>query len=208
MSDAARAPSGGNGWSLVPLLSVQLLLLAFFILLTSISKFEDDRSHAVLASVQQAFTTIDLDQSGNLGSSGTAAVTRRVEGQLGDLAASLVALTHAPQADETGAVRLDLSAEAVFRPDEPAVSPAGRRFLRDLTRILGGLAPVYRYDLTVLLSTSATDRYAAARIATLAGGLIENGMPARAFSAGLGGVEAGRITFVVRLLAGDEAARP
>ncbi len=47
--------TNGNG-NMVLLLSLNLILLAFFILLNSLADFEADRARAVLASVKQAFS--------------------------------------------------------------------------------------------------------------------------------------------------------
>jgi len=44
----------GNG-NIIALLSLNILLLAFFILLNSLSSFEEERRDAVMDSVRQAF---------------------------------------------------------------------------------------------------------------------------------------------------------
>lgn len=201
-----RRPVETGNASLIGLLSLQLLLLAFFILLTSVSRFETERAHAVIASVQQAFSSLSEEAAGAFGDSGSATYAlAEVERRLGDLAAAGLPITQVAVEQEPGVVRVELPADLLFRPRESAASPAGGDFLDRLMAVLGGLPSGHRYDLSVRLGSGDGNARDVARSGTLARALLTAGAPPQATAVGLTRQHAGRVAFLIRLSASSEA---
>ncbi|MGF1612238.1 MAG: hypothetical protein ACFCUQ_22795 [Kiloniellales bacterium] len=125
--------------NIVAMLSLYLLLLAFFILLNALSKLEDDRTRTVLKSVNEAFNgnvqSLDsvksysaalgpLDQSGGLLS------------DIQKLFESSIPAAETEMSDSGTLMRLTLDSESLFRPGRPEVQPKRKAFLEQLAKIL------------------------------------------------------------------------
>lgn len=127
-----RGGKGGDG-NLVALLSLNLLLLAFFILLNGISQYEEQKTRAVLKSVNIAFS----GRLSNLESSPQEPVTlapissaRRSLEDVGRLVQSMMPAVRLDAASRGPALRLELSSAALFRPGQTELQP-GRGLLLD-----------------------------------------------------------------------------
>jgi hypothetical protein len=200
-----RADLGRWDSNLVLLLSLQLLLLAFFILLVSLSKFETTRTHSAIDSVQRAFSSlVRQDEGERIAGLSDAEVLRQLQARIGRLAASLVPYT---QLDDPGGgdrLTLRLPARALLRDGETAVTPAGRAFLRGLAGALRDVAPRLGFELTVLVDRTAVG--AVGSSGALMRMLIDAGMPADRVAAGLGEAGAGGVEFTVAVAARPDAA--
>ena len=201
------------------LLSLNLILLAFFILLNSLADFEADRARAVLASVKQAF-------NGKVGAAGQLPAFSSSLGALPEVAAKLREVgslfeAMAPSARaksirRASLVRVDFPASALFRPGSLRLRQGREALLERLAQSLRkGPEGAPRYLLEVLVGTgsqAAVDAGAPTgsaspgsaslelrRAAVLAARLSAGGAPLDGLSTGLRPGAAGSLRFVVRL---------
>jgi hypothetical protein len=201
---------------LATLLSLQLLLLAFFVLLTAMSRFDGDRTRSVIDGVQAAFAGPSADPAGRrpaglapwgaAGWPGEAAALRAFREEVGRLVRAAIPLTRVETGarDDAEAMRIALPVEAFFRPGEARLNPARQAFLERLVAALDRRPSGYRYELEARLP-DGDPQLAVARADALVRALAAAG--AAGLSAGVGGgVDADRILFAIRLESGPAPA--
>jgi hypothetical protein len=131
------------------LLAVELLLLAFFILLNAVSSFEPERSRSVIDSVRDAFRTPGI-QGEAVGSTQTEAATlATVQQHIGRLAHALGA-TQGSDRSQPDALWIDLPVDAFFRAGEDRLKPGQGTFLDRLAELLAKTPAGYAYEVAVL----------------------------------------------------------
>ena len=128
---AMQDSDDGMDANLVSLLSLKLLLLAFFILLNGISQFEVEKTRAVLESVNAVFN----GRFAAIPSTGPEPVVLApfdyTDGALGDIGQLFRATLPAARVEITArgpALRIELSAGSLFRPGRAELQP-GRGLL-------------------------------------------------------------------------------
>lgn len=205
-----RAPLGGS--NIVLLLSLNLILLAFFILLNALSEFEEDRTRAVLESVNRTFSgKIEPSDSTEAieGSLGALAEAEDMVRAVGSLFKAIIPSSRSSQTRQALSVRIELPATALFRPGKSRL----RRERSVLIRRLAGLLTRKRvniqgYRLEVLLGIrrqagELTSRSLEVRRATeLAHRLEDAGLPSTALAIGVMPGLPGAVHFVLTM---DEA---
>jgi hypothetical protein len=214
----SAAPSGRSfrgSSNIVLLLSLKLILLAFFIMLNSLSEFEAGRARAVIDSVNRAFNgklTSAERAPAHSPSLGALPEFEAKINELGSLFEAIIPAATAKWIRRAQAVRVDLPARAIFGPAGVALRPGREDLIQRLGRTLArdpraGLS----YSLEVLLGFGTSGGTPAAmatrnprsievrRAAVLAQRLIEAGVPARALSIGLLPQHPGTLRFVVRV---------
>ena len=124
---------------IMALLSLKVLLLAFFILLNALSSFEHERSTAVLESVREAFRGIvPADHSRSTG----AAALDVFEGQediaeaLGRLFDDTLPVVERRDSANTRTLRVDIPADELFAGNSPVVSGQGLDTLKAVAAVL------------------------------------------------------------------------
>src|SRR5262245_9930271 len=119
---SGHRPEGGDGSTLL-YLGVFILLLAFFILLNSISHFHDERVGAVMRSVDDAFST----QALLIGAAGDRQQVRREAAHaladLGDLVRAELPLAKVEAGTQTGTLHVTLRASDLFAGEGLAIRP-------------------------------------------------------------------------------------
>ncbi len=201
--------------NIVLLLSLMLILLAFFILLNSLSKFETGRARAVIESVNLAFNGKIESGDRTPAYSASLGALPEVEAKLREVASlfeAVVPSTRVKRIRRAKAVRVELPAAYLFRPAGVRLRPGGEILIQRLVRLLardprGGPS----YDLEVLLGVGAPPTGGARpvtpdprslevrRAALLAQRFIEEGLPPPVLSIGLLPRQPGTLRFVVRL---------
>ncbi len=196
--------------NVVTLLSVKLLLLAFFILLTSLSQFQDDRTRQVLESVSEAFNgQVQADRSYNLSSSALANLEEMevLFGEVGDLfQSSLPAVKVESSADGT-LVTFELPEATLFAPGSAELRPGRWLLLRRLSESLGargrGGLP---YELAVLHGVRKPAgrkqealNLATRRLGSLGQVLTARGLPHARVSVGLLAGTPGVVRFMLQM---------
>jgi len=140
MTTPAQAGREGSGdSSIVLLLSLNLILLAFFILLNALSRFDESRSRAVIDSVNQAFQGQlgPLDVPGLLsGSPGLLPESKALTNEVGSLFESLVPVVRSKHIDRARVVLIELPADALFKAGAGTLRPERRQLIRRLAKAL------------------------------------------------------------------------
>jgi len=196
--DANQTGQGDAG--IVLMLSLNLILLAFFILLNSIADFETTRMRAVLDSVDQAFNGTNRsipDPATEPAGSGVLTEASDALSQIHALISAAIPGAKAKIVGDSEALRLDIPAGALFRIGEDTLRPSRAVLLRRVARALM-LDPsgALRYEIEVLHGTVQRLGHDAAgpdgalpleirRGGTLAQELLTQGLPAEALSIGL-----------------------
>lgn len=203
------------------LLSLNLILLAFFILLNSLADFETDRARAVLASVKQAFNG-KSEAAGQLPAFGASLgalpeVAAKMQ-EVGSLFEAIAPTARAKSLRRANLVRVDFPASALFRPASLRLRQGREALLARLAQSLRkGSEGAPRYLLEILVGTgsqAAVDGGAMAgspslplrRAAVLAARLSAEGAPLDGLSIGLRPGAPGSLRFVVRLRSDSGAA--
>ena len=201
--------------NIVLLLSLMLILLAFFILLNSLSEFEADKTHAVIESVNRAFNgKIESGDrtpaySASLGALPEAEAKMR---EVGSLFEAIIPSARVKRTRRANAVRVELSAASLFRPAGVKLRPGGEILIQRLAQLLArDPRGSPSYDLEVLLGVGAPPAGGAGpvtpdprslevrRAALLAQRLVEEGLPPPMLSIGLLPRQPGTLRFVVRV---------
>ncbi len=211
------------------LLSLNLILLAFFILLNSLSDFETDRARAVLASVKQAFNG-EVETAGQPpvfgGSLGALPEVAAKMQELGSLFEAIAPSAQAKSIRRANLVQVDFPASALFQPGSLRFRQGREALLERLAMSLRkdpGKGPGTdpeggpRYLLEILVGTgsrAAADGGATMaatslelrRAAVLAARLSAEGAPLDGLSTGLRPGAANSLRFIVRLRPDSAAA--
>jgi hypothetical protein len=199
--------------NMVALLSLWLLLLAFFILLNSLAKLQDDRTRAVLASVDEAFNgrveapTSYVDFSAALG---PLEQSERLFGDIGRLFESLVPVVETVTSADQSVMRLEFPANRLFARRSTDFKPGRRLLLRRLAEALtrdrnAGLT--YRIDFLHGVPAGALDQISSAapralelqRMGALVREMIDLGLRPDGLSVGVTPARPGVVQFVVRV---------
>ncbi len=104
--------------NVVALLSLKLLLLAFFILLNTLSKFEDEKTRRVLESVNDAFNgqvQSVRNADSRSGAVGALNDSRSLIAELQRLFKTQLPAVKVKKSDQAGQFRLELPAQRLFR---------------------------------------------------------------------------------------------
>ena len=158
MSEAGgQQPGSGHDPNMVGLLSLQLVLLAFFILLVSMSSFDTQRVRSVLGSVQSAFSDAASTREGDAETHQADAIvldaiTDEIEGVL----ATALQLDRVERIGD-GAVDLDLAAETLFAAGTAQLLPGRSDMLKRIVTALDRRPAGYRYDLDVLVGRPGSE---------------------------------------------------
>ncbi len=221
MSAASTGHNTRSNSNMMLLLSLNLILLAFFILLNSLADFETDRARAVLDSVKQAFNG-KIEAAGPLpvfsNSLGALPEVEAKMQEVGSLFEAFAPAARAKSFQRANLVRVDFPASALFRTASQRLRRGRQALLARLAQSLRkGPEGAPRYLLEVLVGTgsqAAVDGGATAgspslqlrRAAVLAARLSAEGAPLDGLSIGLRPGAPDSLRFVVRLRSDSGAA--
>ena len=198
---------GGDGPTLL-YLGVFILLLAFFILLNSVSHFHDGKVDAVIRSVDQTFSTQVL----LTGAPGDRQQARRAAAlavqDLGDLIRAELPLAKVEAGTETGTLVVALPAASLFTADGSAIRPGHQALMDRMARVLEPRGQGASVRAEFLFSTrGAADTGAlVARAGVLARSVTALGADRAALSVGLEtGREAGQVRLLFMVQTGEGA---
>lgn len=173
---------------LMLVLSLYLLLLAFFVVLNTISNVEVSRLRAVTGSLNETFAadgspaekTVTLVSSqGNM--IADAAFLRR----LGHLVKTELAFAKVEEVLPGRLMAVAMSADSLFIPGREAINPLLRPIVDRVAQSLVDPAPGVRYDVDILMGTGPADVLAVGRSAFLATVFQAAGTPSRSIAAGI-----------------------
>lgn len=198
MADASPhhgSPQSSGNSHLVALLSLKILLLAFFLLLNSLATFQEERSSAVVESVRDAFQgLLPAERSVNRDPSGLAMLDggEDVVDALKQLFGSDLPLADLPASSGGRVLQIDFADDSLFEGDGSALGPEGVDTLRQLAAVLSDSRFIHQrvridvlYGLPGSSSGLADHRVALLRAAAVVRLLEGEGVPAMRLSAGL-----------------------
>jgi hypothetical protein len=192
---------GGEGATLL-YLGVFILLLAFFILLNSISHFHDEKVGAVIRSVDDAFST----QALLTGSPGDRQQARREAARavqdLGDLIRAELPLAKVEAGTETGTLHVTMPASNLFAGDGLAIRPSQQGLMDRIARAMENRPRGVSVRAEFLFATKGVEDTAplVARAGALARAVSALGANPVWLSVGLEkGAEAGQLRLLFRV---------
>lgn len=216
----ARRGAGRVDPNIVALLSLKLLLLGFFILLNTLSRYEEDRARRVVESVNEAFNgrvqaVESLSPHG--AALGPLGETMAMVEAIGDLFESTIPAVRIERSADGARLRLELSAGSIFRPRRAILQPGRdlllRRFARALARD-GQAGADYQVEVYHGVASGALGSLAGAgaralevrRSSAMVRDLVALGVPADRLSAGIVPGRPGKLQLVVQLFDGPRQA--
>lgn len=217
MSSGVQAKREGSGDSgIVLLLSLKLILLAFFILLNALSDFEEARTRQVIDSVRKAFhgqlEPINVPALLN-GSPGLLPEAEALTNEVGSLFESLVPALRSTRTARARAVHIELPSIALFRIGKDNLRPERKALIRRLAKaLLRRSARDLAYKLEFMHgipadgTTGASRTQEIRRASALAALLMEEGLAPEVLSIGVLPGRPGRVEFVLSLR--DKTSEP
>ncbi len=202
---------------IVLLLSLNLILLAFFILLNAMSNFESQKTEAVLDSVNRAFrgpiqTPRDADSAA--ASLGVLPLPQDLTNEIGSLFESFVPSARVKKTARATVMTVELPASELFRPGTSDIRPERKILIRRLARaLMRDPGRIMKYELAFEHGTDGATSPGAGnpdagggdtarsvqRGETVARYLIRQSIPHTALSIGLRPGVPGTVWFVLRL---------
>lgn len=183
--------------STIIFLGLYLLLLAFFIMLVSVSSYEEARSRAVIESLSSTFdprmamgvSTLPTDQP--LG-----AVMGREQyfREVGEMIAADLPLVELETVDRGRTLKASLPLATLFRNDSATVIPGRQGFLLNIANLIARRGDATRFDVEILVDSgwippnalAAGDPLPIARAAAIAQIMAGAGAPADSLYPGVG----------------------
>ncbi|MFQ6018259.1 MAG: hypothetical protein ACE5KF_08680 [Kiloniellaceae bacterium] len=214
MAGAVRQEGHGAGnGDFVSLLSLKLILLAFFILLNALSEFEDDRTRAVIQSVHRSFKDkIDSPESTVAYSTslGQLPETKALIGEVGSLFEAEFPAVRSKEERRATVLRIELPADSLFEPGGAGLRAGRKRLVRRLAKALmrdRGGGPAYELDVLHGVPPGAAGKPATAgasslevrRAGLLARRLTGAGLPPEALSTGVDPARPGVVQLILRV---------
>ncbi len=182
-----RNRKDGSAGNVMLMLSLKLILLAFFILLTTMAEFEKERTHKVLESVAVTFVGEVPAVVGRTNpDAGTGALqgAKALKTQLKSLFKQTIPAVEVRESADGRVLRLEMDARSLFQRGSTALVPGRTAFLRRLAEALTkgpgaksfyefqflhaypGIAAIGRNSLAVLRGGVLVRRLTAQGIAT------------------------------------------
>lgn len=213
MADSARTSDRKEGSSyIVLLLSLNLILLAFFILLNALSSFETQKTFAVLDSVSHAFRgpiETPRDAESETVSLGVLSLPQDLTNEIGSLFESFVPSAQVSRTARSTVMTVEMPADTMFKPGTHDIRPERKVLIRRVARaLMRDTDGIMKYELAFEHGTGGAGAQGAAasdnarfarRGETMARYLIRQSIPPTALSIGLRSGAPGTVRFVLRV---------
>ncbi len=195
----------------VALLSLKLLLLAFFIMLNAMSSFEEEKARAVLDSVNSTFNgdASQLERQASFENSlGDLDDKAKLVAEIERLFESTIPAVEREQGSSQSYLRLRLPVEGMFLGEETDLASGRELLLKRITSSLKGYADgggFYEFEFLYGVSRNQTSKSVSNidMILKRSGVVVQEiqnaGMPADKIAIGLQPESAGFVFFVIRV---------
>ncbi len=173
---------------LLQILSLYLLLLAFFVVLNTISRVEAVRLQAVSGSLNATFSSdgIPVDRADRFTSNeGEVLGDAGFMGRLGSLIRTELAVVKVSEPVPGRLLEVAFPQNELFVPDRSAIITARRTLIDDLASAVRAASPEWRYEIEILVGAEPGNALAIARAAILAKRLVAAGVQKRGVLAGV-----------------------
>ncbi|HER26288.1 MAG TPA: hypothetical protein ENI69_04185, partial [Rhodospirillales bacterium] len=201
-------PSEGHGGSSIALfLGLYLLILAFFIMLVSISTLEEVKTKAAMKSLSATFTSIlppSLDLTAVSSTDGAVLAGQNFQQQITNMFSTTIQVSKVDVIQPGRLMRIRLKADVLFEADSAQVRPSVQPLMDRIVAAVSGRPPGQRFDMEfVVESTSATDieqTLEMLRAGNFARDMLARGLPPDSLAVGLEPGDGGGVTiwFYVR----------
>ena len=182
LREAARNPL------LFQILSLYLLLLAFFVVLNTISHVENARNRAVAGSLNETFAAqgVPADKTRPfVSSAGTVLADAAFLGQVGNLIRTELPLVEVKEVEPGRILSVTIPADSFFLPGRAAIDPLRRGLVERIARAMREPGPGIRHDVDIMLGAAGKDALATRRSAYLASVFDAAGAPPQNIAAGV-----------------------
>ncbi|MBI4183077.1 MAG: hypothetical protein HY521_03650 [Proteobacteria bacterium] len=212
--DAPKKPQTADP-SIALFLSLYLLLLAFFILLNTLSTLEDVRAKKVMDSLISAFSSLIPPSTKPVpftSQQGEAFTPLQAMERLGNLFTTAIPVAQVNVVQPGRQMYIRMHPEALFETDSATIRPGLGPFLERLAAALAARPPGYRNELEFLINTPyepgnklpETPSLEVARAGNFARQLLERGAPKSVLRVGLKPSPVKNLEFFFYLHADDE----
>ncbi len=205
-------PSEGHGGSSIALfLGLYLLILAFFIMLVSISTLEEVKSKAAMESLSATFTSIlppSLELTAVVSAEGVVLAGQQFQQQITNIFSTTVQITKVDVIQPGRLMRVQLKSEVIFETDRADVRESVHPLMDRIVASISGRPPGLRYDMEFVLTSPyvndtdlPTDQTPEmSRAGNFAREMLSRGLPPGSLSVGLEPGDTSNITiwFYVR----------
>lgn len=151
-------PTEGHGGSSIALfLALYLLVLAFFILLVSISTVEEVKSQAAMDSLSSSFTTIlppSLQLTAISSSEGEVLAGQQFQEQVTNIFSTTIQVTSVDVIQPGRLMRIQLDSDILFEPEKTEIRESNHPLLDRIVASLSGRPPGFRYDMEFVIGSS------------------------------------------------------
>lgn len=185
-----------GGGSIIVFLGLYLLLVAFFILLNSISTVEEDKAKEAIFSVNSAFEAVGIPSSrmmrfsSDIGSFAEAATSLV---KIGALVKTAISLARVEEVIPGQLMQIEITAEELFVAGEARLKEESNSLLNKVGRILSDPPEDLRFDVEIIVGSewilpddlAQGETLEVARAGTLARELRARGAPEGSIVAGI-----------------------
>lgn len=158
LQDDFHDPTEGHGGSSIALfLALYLLVLAFFILLVSISTIEEVKSQAAMDSLTSSFTTIlppSLQLTAISNSEGDVIAGQQFQEQVTNIFSTTIQVVSVDVIQPGRLMRIQLNSDVLFEPEKTDIREANHPLLDRIVASLSGRPPGFRYDMEFVIGSS------------------------------------------------------
>lgn len=189
-------PASAEGGSLSAFLALFLLVLAFFILLVSISTLEEVRSRAVMDSLSSTFATVlppTTELTAFAAKEGEVIAGQQFQAEIAGVFATTMQVAQVEVVQPGRLMRVTMPARTLFLDDQAEVRPAREALLDRIVATLSSRPPGLLYDLEFIIHTPYADgrmlptgdTLEARRTASFVRGMLARGAPPDSLAVGL-----------------------
>ncbi len=151
-------PTEGHGGSSIALfLALYLLVLAFFILLVSISTIEEVKSQAAMDSLSSSFTTIlppSLQLTAISESEGEVLAGQRFQEQVTNIFSTTIQVSSVDVIQPGRLMRIEIDSDILFETGKAEIRESNHPLLDRIVASLSGRPPGLRYDMEFVIGSS------------------------------------------------------
>lgn len=199
--NSAQQSSRRNG-HVISILSLFLLLLAFFLMLNSMTRLKADRTQQALGSLSDTFRTSVFGQGGAKTPTPLQGA-ERLELQISDILADQIPLREIEVARRGTELFLSIPDGEIFMPSGSALRTDRGDLLDELATAVIDAPAGLRHDLDIEIGSPTLDeadlRFPVRRLGMLARAFIARGVSGSAVAAGLVGAARHRVRLVFRV---------
>lgn len=148
---------GHGGSSLALFLALYLLVLAFFILLVSISTIEKVKSQAAMESLTSSFTTIlppSLRLTAVSDSEGEILAGQQFQEQVTHIFSTTIQVTKVEVVQPGRLMRVQVATDVLFEAGKAEIREANKPLLDRIVASLSGRPPGFRFDMEFVIGSS------------------------------------------------------